>query len=86
MVKDIKELKISLECIEGILLGEKTFEIRLNDGNYQVGDILVLREYEGEYTGRVAIVEVRYVLTEFEGLVPGFCVLSIQLIWGGFSH
>ena len=86
MIRNVKELKIRQEYLERVLLGEKTFEIRKNDRNYQVGDILVLREYEGDYTGRVAIVEVLYVLNEFEGLVSGFAALSIQLIWGGFSR
>lgn len=86
MIRSVKELKIRQEYLEKVILGEKTFEIRKNDRNYQVGDILVLREYEGDYTGRVAVVEVLYVLDEFEGLAPGFAALSIQLIWGGFSR
>ena len=86
MIRNVKELKIRQEYLERVLLGEKTFEIRKNDRNYQEGDILVLREYEGAYTGRVAVVAVQYVLNEFEGLVPGFAALSIQLIWGGFHR
>ena len=86
MAKNVKELKIRQEYIVEVLLGNKTFEIRKNDRDYQVGDILVLREYEGYYTGRFAIVEVMYVLSEFEGLAPGFAALSIQLIWGGISR
>lgn len=86
MFKDVKELKIRQEYFESILSGEKRFEIRENDRNFQVGDILVLREYEGKYTGRAAVVEILYVLDNFEGLISGYAALSIRLIWGGFEY
>ena len=40
----------------GLVDGTKTAEVRFNDRNYQVGDRLVLREYDPrteEYSGRV---------------------------------
>ena len=86
MVKEVKELKIRQEYFESVLSRDKRFEIRKNDRNFQVGDILVLREYEGKYTGRAAVVEVLYVLNDFEGLASGYAALSIRLIWGGFGY
>lgn len=46
-------LKIKSEYFVSIINGNKTAEIRYNDCNYQVGDILVLNEIdeEGNLTG-----------------------------------
>lgn len=47
------ELKISPVYFEAVIDGRKTFEIRKNDRNFQVGDTLLLNEYgEAGYTGR----------------------------------
>lgn len=45
-------LKIQPKYFEMVKWGIKRFELRKDDRNYQVGDFIVLREYEnGEYTG-----------------------------------
>lgn len=86
MATDVKELKIRQEYFEAVISKEKTFEIRYDDRNFQVGDVLVLREYEGYYTGRTVIAKVTYVLSDFEGLKEGYVVMSIKLIWGGYDY
>jgi hypothetical protein len=48
-----------------ILDGKKTFDLRLADFKIEVGDILVLREYDPKtkgYTGRVLEKKITYVL------------------------
>jgi len=61
--------------------GDKTFEIRKNDRDFQVGDILRLREWEPEdevYTGREVRREVTHIMVTFaDVLAPGYVVLSI---------
>lgn len=50
---------------EHILSGKKKFDVRLADGIYNEGDILVLREWdphEKRYTGRVIEKEISYIL------------------------
>lgn len=40
------ELKIRGEFYARIATGQKTFEIRKNDRDFQVGDVLILREWQ----------------------------------------
>ena len=59
------EKKIWPEFFQKILGGEKNFELRLADFEWNVGDILVLKEWNPntkEYTGRELEKQVAYVL------------------------
>lgn len=56
-------LKTWPKYFEAVYFGEKTFEVRKNDRNFQIGDTLVLREWDPEtegYTGRKLEVRVTY--------------------------
>ena len=74
-------LKIKPEYYRAIEKGEKTFEVRFNDRNFQKYDILHLQEYAGEeYTGRNIVADVTYILDS-----PAFCkevyvIMSIKVI------
>lgn len=56
----------------------KRFEIRYNDRGYQVGDVLILREYtiENGYTGQSLSANIIY-MTDFMQY-PGYLVLGIE--------
>lgn len=73
-------LKILPEYFEAVLIGDKTFEIRKNDRNYQVGDKLILKEWNGKnYTGNVIKKEIIYILDDNSGFVlTGYVVMSIK--------
>lgn len=75
-------LKTWPEFFEAIRNGSKTFEVRRNDRDFKVGDILRLQEYHPEsgfYTGREWVVFVTYVLSGGHfGIAADFCVLAIQ--------
>lgn len=72
------ELKILPAYFDAVYDGRKKFEVRFNDRGYQVGDTLILREYEkGQYTGRVVEKKVTYVLENSIGTEPHYCILSI---------
>lgn len=75
------ELKIAPEYFKKILSKEKSFELRYNDRNYKVGDILKLKEYDnGQYTGEEKSVKITYILQDFEGLKSNYTILSIKAI------
>lgn len=88
------ELKLLSQYFNSVEDGSKPFEIRFDDRNYQVGDILVLKETENkphksalgnfllaEYTGREIKKEISYKLKDFEaGLKEGWCVLGLKNI------
>lgn len=86
-------LKTDPEVFQAVLDGAKTFEIRLNDRGYAVGDVLGLRETKHTgtemragaplvYTGRECQRFVSHVLTGY-GLAEGWCCLSFDLPHAG---
>jgi hypothetical protein len=76
------DLKCWPVFFEKILTGEKRHEIRLNDRNFQVGDILQLREWDPitkRHTGRAVLREVTYITPSPSiGLLPGYVAMSIR--------
>lgn len=77
----VHELKIYPKYYEGVISGQKTFEVRKNDRKFQVGDILVLKEWDNiKYSGREIRVRVTYLIDDkFIGIMPGYVVLGIEL-------
>jgi hypothetical protein len=65
--------------------GKKPFEIRFNDRNYQVGDTLILEEWNNAegYTGQVERKSVTYILKDCPqfGLRDGYCILGTKDIY-----
>ena len=80
MSMQVHELKTYPQYFEQTLKGKKSFEIRLNDRNFQVGDIVVLKEWDGaEYSGRELTGEIVYILSDdFVGLTKDYVVLSLR--------
>ena len=74
------ELKILPEFFQAVKRGDKRFELRKKDRNYQVGDMLILQEWTGgEYTGDSIARFITYVYNgkgKF-GLAEGYCILGI---------
>ena len=79
MSRQFHNLKILPKYYMAVEKGIKTFEIRFNDRNFKVGDILRLQEYcGGEYTGREVTREVCYMIDNPEYCKEGFVVLGIK--------
>lgn len=64
--------------------GMKTFEIRKNDRDFRVGDIIVLqywdpltKDYNKAYSDRRF--KVIYILDQHEGLLDGYVILQLKI-------
>lgn len=72
-------VKILPEYYEAVKCGDKTFEVRLNDRDYQVNDILHLQEYaNGEYTGRELVKSISYILDNPDYCKAGFVIIALK--------
>lgn len=75
------ELKTINPYFDDLFYGRKQFEVRFNDDrNFQIGDYLVLREYDTEkqcYTGAVVTAEVGYILNNPIYCKDGYVVLQL---------
>ena len=79
MTRKQHDLKILPEYFEAIVKGEKNFEVRFNDRNFAMGDILLLREHDGNsYTGRQITTEVTYLLDNPAYCKEGYVIMAIK--------
>lgn len=72
-------LKILPEYYEAVISGRKRFEIRKNDRDFQVGDLFILMEWDGQkYTGRDFIHSIGYLIKDCPqyGLMDGYCIFG----------
>ena len=83
----IHKLKLNAAYYDDSASGIKTFEIRKNDRDFKVGDILELREYVwsnvekmGAYTGAVHWKVITYILNDKEYLHDGYVCLAVSPI------
>jgi hypothetical protein len=77
----IHQVKSWPEYFQPITNGVKTFDLRKNDRNYQVGDEISFEEFRpgvGEYTGKMATRKIVFILRDFDGLMPGYCILGLD--------
>jgi hypothetical protein len=76
----VHHLKIKPDYYEQVVRGVKTFEIRKNDRNYQVDDLISLNEYNPEikeYTGRSVMRKITIVFDDCEYVKADYVVLGI---------
>jgi Domain of unknown function (DUF3850) len=60
----LHELKLWPQYFSAVMNREKTFEIRKNDRNFKIGDVLLLKEYNSSakrYTGRKVLRTITYI-------------------------
>ena len=74
-------LKILPEYFRAVERWDKKFEVRFNDRNYQLYDILHLDEWaDGKFTGRKIEAEVTYILDDTDFCKEGYVIMSIRTI------
>lgn len=84
----LHEVKINKEYFEAVRNNKKRFEIRKDDRNYKIGDMMLLKEIiptgkdnKMMYTGDEELVKITYKLDGGSyGLEKGYCILSIERI------
>lgn len=91
----VHELKILPKYFNSVVSREKTFELRKDDRGFEVGDILILKEFnpnkkyetiegdESHFSGRKILKEINYILkdeTESMGLSKDYAILGIKPI------
>jgi len=83
----IHQLKCEAPYFQDIIKGIKTYEVRKNDKNYDVGDYLALNEIEYvferdacmyKYTGNSALYKVVHVLNDNMYCKDGYVIMSIR--------
>ena len=75
------ELKLWPEYFQSIIDGTKPWELRRNDRDFKVGDILLLREYvpdTNQYTGRECERKITGVFSNLPMVASFYCVLSLE--------
>lgn len=70
--------KILPEYFNAVQEYRKNFELRKDEDNIQVGDELILEEWDEEYTGNYTWRKVTYVLRNVPeyGLKDGYCIIG----------
>ena len=80
MVHDLKTWPV---YFRRVFSGDKTFEVRKDDRDFQIGDFLNLKEYNpdtNEYTGKSVSVYITYILRGGGfGIETGYCVMAIKV-------
>ena len=77
------ELKTIQPYFKAIWDCQKKFEIRLNDRDFKVGDIVHLREYDPNgkiYTGYEIKGVITYIIYEFHALKKDYIIFSFNTI------
>jgi len=66
---------------DDVAAGRKRYEIRYDDRDFSIGDVVVLVETptgSETITRRIAVVRITSILRGFDGLTPGFIAFSFD--------
>lgn len=78
----IHELKTWPKYYYRVFIGQKNFELRKADRDFEIGDFVRLREFDpdkNEYTGRELQKEIMYILHGGQfGLEQGYVILDLK--------
>lgn len=80
---NVHMLKILPEFLAPLSTKEKNFEVRYNDRDYKVGDLLILQEWNPKkeiYTGRWICAQISYILDDPRYCKEGYVILGLKFI------
>lgn len=76
----VHNLKIKPKYFEDVKKEIKKFEVRFNDRNFKVGDLIVLEEFDNRgYTGKYISAEITYICDDPEFVKKDYVILGIKL-------
>lgn len=82
----VHDIKCWPEYFQAAKAGKKPFEVRKNDRNYQIGDVLQQMEWDpisGEYSGDFITQEITYILHGGQfGIDAGYIVMGLLRMLG----
>ncbi|MEW9124568.1 MAG: DUF3850 domain-containing protein [Thermotaleaceae bacterium] len=77
----IHELKTIQPFFDLVWAGMKKFEVRYNDRDYKVGDLLLLKEFDEslqQYGKHEILVEVTFLLNDIRYCKEGFVIMQFK--------
>ena len=79
------KIKIDKAYADAVLSGEKPFEVRENDRDYQKGDLVKFQVMDGWFERPThplndMTFEITYVLGSFVGLAPNYVAFAIKVV------
>lgn len=83
------ELKTVNPYFTQVWEGQKRFELRKNDRNFNEGDFLILKEYDPEtkkYSGREIWCIARYILKNYDGIMADYCIIQLGGVQTYFNN
>jgi len=78
---NVHELKITVKYFNDVYYGVKKFEVRFNDKNFKISDILLLKEFDTinqEFTERSICKNIIYILDDPKFVKDGFIIMGIE--------
>lgn len=79
----VHQIRLGVSFFDDACSNIKSFELRKNDRDYKVGDILEMMEFaDGRNTGRMVRKLVTYILEDYTGLDDGYCIMATKLLNG----
>ena len=78
----VHELRTWPQYFDLVAQGMKPFELRKNDRNFEVGDVILLQRFDPEsnsYTGEEITALITCLLENFAGIEHGYCILGIHV-------
>lgn len=76
-------LKTVQPYFDAVWSGTKRFELRVNDRDFQVDDMVFLKDYNqftDEYSGREISCRISFLLKDYPGIKDGYCIFGFKVV------